>query len=117
VLERLQRAGEPINEIIAYRVGRTRGDADRNGNRTGFSNHSFGIALDINPKQNGLYHDCPVFGPSCRLVRGGPWRPGEAGALTADGATVREMKAAGFHWGGEIEGRQKDFMHFSPSGY
>jgi len=26
------------------------------------------------------------------------------------------MVAEGFKWGGEIEGRQKDFMHFSLSG-
>jgi hypothetical protein len=116
-LARLVAEGAPIEEVIGYRVGRTRGDTDASGNRTGFSNHSFGIALDINPKRNGLYHDCPAFGPSCRLVRGGPWRPGTAGTLAADGAIVREFKRLGLRWGGEIAGQQKDFMHFSPSGY
>jgi hypothetical protein len=116
-LARLLRAGEPVREIIAYRVGRTRGDIDKDGNRTGFSNHSYGVALDINPKQNGLYHDCTEFGPGCRLVRGGAWKPGVPGTLTADSAIVRELKAVGFRWGGEIAGKQKDFMHFSPTGY
>lgn len=114
---KLLRAGQPISEVVAYRVGRTRGDTDKNGNRTGFSNHSYGVALDINPKQNGLYHDCTVFGPECRLVRGGAWKPGARGTLTADSPIVRELKAVGFRWGGEIEGKQKDFMHFSPTGY
>ncbi len=117
VLTDLLAAGEPINEVVGYRVGRSRGDVDLHGNRTEFSNHSYGIALDINPLQNGLYDHCDNFGPLCRLIRGGPWRPGEPGTLTADGRIVIEMRKAGFEWGGEIAGRQKDFMHFSPSGY
>jgi hypothetical protein len=117
VLEELVRAGEPIYEIEGYRVGKTRGDPDEEGNRTRFSNHSYGIAIDINPQRNGLYDRCLRFGPHCRLIRGGPWRPGQPGTLTADGTVVKAMKTAGFSWGGEIQGKQKDFMHFSPSGY
>jgi len=30
---------------------------------------------------------------------------------------VIDLGKAGFLWGGRIEGRQKDFMHFSPTGY
>ncbi len=78
VLGDLIARGEPITEVVGYRVGRTRGEPDAQGNRTGFSNHSFGIAIDVNPEQNGLYDQCETFGPQCR---------------------------------------QKDFMHFSPSGY
>ena len=118
VLAELLEAGHPIVAVVGYRVGKTRGDADTDGNRTRFSNHSFGIALDINPDQNGLYDRCLEFGPSCRLIRGGPWRPGDIpGSLASDGAVVRAFKAAGFLWGGEIAGKQKDFMHVSPSGY
>jgi len=118
VLGRLLDDGLPIYEVGGYRVGKTRGDADGNGNRTLFSNHSFGIAMDLNPGDNGLYDRCLRFGPHCRLIRGGPWRPGESPAsLTADGAIVRALKGVGLHWGGEIAGKQKDFMHFSVSGY
>ncbi len=113
----LIRAGEPIHEVVGYRVGRTRGDPDAAGNRTGFSNHSYGIAIDINPQQNGLYDNCLNFGSACRLIRGGAWRPGVAGTMTAGGAVVRAMSGVGLRWGGEIAGKQKDFMHFSPSGY
>jgi hypothetical protein len=117
LLEELVWAGEPLYEIEGYRVGKTRGDPDGNGNRTKFSNHSYGIAIDINPQQNGLYDRCLSFGPHCRLIRGGPWRPGQPGSLTGDCTIVKAMKTAGFRWGGEIRGKQKDFMHFSPSGY
>ncbi len=116
-LLRLINEGEPIVELEGYRVGLTRGAVDANGHRTGFSNHSFGIALDINPAQNGLYKNCVQFGPQCQLVRGGPWQPGAPGTLTVDGPIVRALADIGLRWGGKIEGRQKDFMHFSPGGY
>ena len=118
VLVRLSEEEFPLFKIEGYRVGKTRGNADENGNRTRFSNHSFGVALDINPGQNGLYDRCPVFGPECRLIRGGNWKPGVVeGSIFPDGDVVRLFREAGFRWGGEIEGQQKDFMHFSPSGY
>lgn len=110
--------GVPIHEVIGYRVGKTRGDVDEHGNRTRFSNHSFGIALDINPQHNGLYDHCPQFGPHCRLIRGGPWRPYINDASHAsDGPVVLALQALGLRWGGTIAGKQKDFMHFSISGY
>ncbi len=111
-------AGEPIMSIVAYRVGQTRGDVDENGLRTEFSNHSFGVAIDINSQHNGLYDRCIRFGPQCRLIRGGAWQPYvDEASLHPEGAVVSRFKREGFLWGGEIRGRQKDFMHFSPSGY
>jgi hypothetical protein len=98
-------------------VIKSRGAADGNGNRIGFSNHSFGTAIDINPEQNGLYDNCITFGPQCRLLRGGEWRPGTPGTLDKNGDIVTLFKQAGFQWGGEIVGKQKDFMHFSLTGY
>jgi len=116
-LTQLRASGFPIHSVVGYRVGMTRGAPDSAGNRTGFSNHSFGIALDINSQQNGLYDRCITFGPHCRLIRGGTWQPGRPGTLQADGLAVSVMKNLGLRWGGQIVGRQKDFMHFSPSGY
>lgn len=95
----------------------TKGDVDALGHRTRFSNHSFGIAIDINEQQNGLYDRCIRFGPACRLRRGGVWNPDQAGSLTRDSPVVKALGQIGLKWGGAIEGRQKDFMHFSPSGY
>jgi hypothetical protein len=113
----LQRQQAPLRDIVGYRVGMTRGDIDADGNRTGFSNHSFGVALDINTEQNGLYDNCYSFGPNCRLIKGGPWNPQNAGSLTTGSVIVTTFKRYGFRWGGEIAGKQKDFMHFSPTGY
>jgi len=37
--------------------------------------------------------------------------------LKQDQAIVKELVNSGLKWGGEIKGWQKDFMHFSPTGY
>ncbi len=117
VLSRLIQNGAMIRTVVAYHVIKSRGIVDGNGNRTGFSNHSFGTAIDINPELNGLYDNCLEFGPQCRLLRGGEWRPGTPGALDKNSDIVSLFKQAGFQWGGEIAGKQKDFMHFSLTGY
>lgn len=109
--------GFPFKKVVGYRVGMTRGEVDENGNRTQFSNHSFGIAIDINEDQNGLYDQCIEFSDQCRLRKGGIWNPEIEGTLTINGQIVNQMKDIGFKWGGEIKGRQKDFMHFSLTGY
>lgn len=117
VIDTLQRAKAPLREVTGYRVGMTRGEIDATGNHTGFSNHSFGVALDVNAEQNGLYENCINFDSSCRLVMGGQWHPRQTFSLTKDSVIVLEFKRNGFLWGGEIPGQQKDFMHFSLTGY
>lgn len=117
LVETLVRRGASIHTIEGYRVVKSRGPVDGNGNRTGFSNHSYGTAIDINPEQNGLYDNCITFGPQCRLIRGGEWRVGVPGTLDKNNDIVMMFKQEGFRWGGEIEGKQKDFMHFSLTGY
>lgn len=117
IIQQLYDEGFPLYKIVAYRVGMTKGDVDPQGNRTRFSNHSYGIAIDINEDQNGLYDHCVSFGPQCRLRKGGKWDPKIKGSLTANSRAVKLMKKMGFKWGGEIAGRQKDFMHFSLTGY
>lgn len=109
--------GQSINNIVGYRVGKTRGDVDELGLRTKFSNHSFGIAIDINSAQNGLYENCINFNDECVLIRGGQWNPGQEGSLTSDSVIVETLQNLGLKWGSQIAGKQKDFMHFSPTGY
>jgi hypothetical protein len=116
-LDQALQQGEKILSVKGYRVGMTKGETDAQGNRTRFSNHSFGVALDINERHNGLYDHCLAFGPNCRLLRGGVWDPARSGSLTSDSPVVRALEVIGLKWGGEIEGNQKDFMHFSPTGY
>ena len=116
-LSGLVQRGDAPHTVVGYHVIKSRGPLDGDGNRTGFSNHSFGAAIDIDPEQNGLYDNCVTFGLQCRLLRGGEWHPGKPGSLEKNSAVVRSFAAAGFKWGGEIAGKQKDFMHFSPTGY
>lgn len=110
-------SGQPIVELVGYRVGMTRGEIDADGNRTQFSNHSFGTAIDINPAYNGLYDNCIQFNSSCRLIKGGPWNSEQKESISADSVLVEQMRRVHFLWGGQIAGKQKDFMHFSLTGY
>lgn len=117
--EALHRAlddGFPITTVTAYRVGRTKGPVDDQARRTQYSHHSFGLAIDINAHANGLYGNCFEFGPDCILRRGGIWHPDNPEAIAPGSPIYMSMQNIGFLWGGELYGRQKDFMHFSLSG-
>ena len=116
-LERALKQGMPIETVVGYRPSMSRGPLDSAQNRTQFSNHAFGAAIDINEAHNGLYAGCPVWSQGCTLIRGGPWQPGLAQSLTADHPVVLELALQGFLWGGQIAGNQKDMMHFSETGY
>lgn len=74
-----------------------------------WSQHSYGRAVDVNPRQNpmirGNYLDPPNSAPW--LARGNHW----AGMMHADGA-VRAFTSEGFAWGGRWQ-TLKDYMHFS----
>ena len=109
-------AGFPVSSIISYRVGMSKGTVDKKGMRTQFSNHSFGTAIDINAENNGLYTNCYEVGKKCQLLRGGIWKPGQPGTITKDSIAYKAFTEIGWHWAGELQGRQKDFMHFSLSG-
>ncbi|MBL4794865.1 MAG: M15 family metallopeptidase [Pseudomonadales bacterium] len=117
ILRELVTGDEPLYTVVGYRVGKTRGKIDSDGNRTIFSNHSYGISIDINQQQNGLYDNCEKFDQYCRLIRGGEWELGQLGSLSEESIIVRAMGEIGLQWGGRIKGKQKDFMHFSPTGY
>jgi hypothetical protein len=115
-IKKIVDAGFPVKSIISYRVGKSKGDIDAKGLRTQFSNHSFGTALDINAEQNGLYTNCYEFGKKCQLLRGGHWQQDVPGTITKDSVAYKSFAEIGWHWAGELQGRQKDFMHFSLSG-
>jgi len=109
-------SGFQIDSIVGYRVGKSKGPLNEQGLRTQFSNHSFGTALDFNAEKNGLYDNCLKFSADCRLLRGGVYKKGESGSIDSSTPIYKAMIREGFKWGGEIVGRQKDFMHFSLSG-
>lgn len=116
-------AGFEIKSLVGYRVGRTRGKVvdDR---RTQFSNHSYGTAIDINAKNNGLYARCTTKSPTkaeelrrCKLRVGGAWDPAKRPRRTViEGGPAHKAFSAFWKWGGAIDGSIKDFMHFSITG-
>jgi hypothetical protein len=112
-------------EVTGYRPGRTRGKVVADV-RTELSNHSYGAAIDINAKHNGLYTRCdiPKITPEaikgCKLSVGGAWDPkAHPNRSIAKGDAVYRAftEAVGWKWGGEISGSTRDIMHFSPTGY
>lgn len=111
-----QDGGFEFNTLIGYRVGKSKGPLNAQGLRNQYSNHSFGLAIDINPERNGLYDRCIKFSHTCRLRRGGPWQPGTEGTITRESTIYDALTRVGLKWGGELQGRQKDFMHFSLNG-
>jgi hypothetical protein len=111
--------------IVGYRVGRTRGPIVE-GKRTQLSNHSFGTAIDINSRYNGLYTHCNIETVTmkslkkCKLGIGGAWLPKKNRKKTIEkGGPVYQAftKTVGWRWGGEISGKIRDLMHFSITGY
>lgn len=77
-----------------------------------WSNHAYGLAIDINPVEN------PYVG--CDRVRDPRTRPyldrsrQRKGMVTP--AVVRAFRSIGWGWGGEWSGETKDYMHFSHNG-
>jgi hypothetical protein len=84
------------------------------GTRSGhWSNHAYGLAIDLNPRENpyvgcGMSHD-----PSARRymdrskLRRGMVTP----------AVVAAFRSIGWGWGGSWSGSTKDYMHFSFNGH
>lgn len=116
-LEQALFLGQKIESVEGYRPTMTRGSTNAQGERTILSNHAFGAAIDINRAHNGLYDQCFSMNPTCRLIQGGAWNPNHPLSLTKTNLIVKKMIASGFLWGGEIDGKQKDMMHFSRTGY
>ena len=125
VFRRLYRANFPIESMGIARLEDLDAPPTGDGNVTGsfacrpvrggatFSQHAYGLAVDVNPFQNP-YHRADVVLPelaSAYLQR--RWlRPGMIGP---DGPVVRAFAAMGWEWGGEWSSL-KDYQHFSVNG-
>lgn len=78
-----------------------------------FSQHAYGLAIDVDPFQNP-YHKGDLVVPEraswyLDRARHAP------GVITADGPVVAAFKAVGWGWGGDWHSL-KDFQHFSENG-
>jgi len=78
-----------------------------------WSNHAYGLAVDINPYENP-YIGCGMTRDPNRLTytHRGNVRPG---MVTA--AVVKAFADIGWGWGGSWTGDTKDYMHFSWNGH
>ena len=99
-------ASMAANNTSAYNCRTTTGG-------TGFSEHAYGTALDVNPVQNPYVRGTTVLPAAGRayLDRGDV----RAGMVARDDVVVRAFRAAGWGWGGDFS-TIKDYQHFSLSG-
>lgn len=77
-----------------------------------WSNHAYGLAVDINPVENPYVGCGAVYDArSRRYVDRTPLRKG-----MVTPAVVRAFASIGWEWGGDWAGDTKDYMHFSHTG-
>jgi hypothetical protein len=84
------------------------------GSGTGtWSNHAYGLAIDLNPVENPYVGCGQTRDPSSR-----PYfdRSRHRRGMVTDG-TVRAFRSIGWGWGGSWSGNTKDYMHFSHNGH
>lgn len=78
-----------------------------------WSEHAYGLAVDVNPFQNPYVRDGGVIpGLALSYVDRANVRPG---MLVPGGGPIEAFAAVGWHWGGEW-GNPRDYMHFSANG-
>lgn len=80
---------------------------------SGWSQHAYGLAVDINPRQNPYLRGGTVLPPEgVDYLDRSHVRPG---MVVAGDAVVSAFDAIGWHWGGRWRS-SKDWMHFSLTG-
>ena len=84
------------------------------GSGTGtWSNHAYGLAVDINPRENPYVGCGQSRDPTARRYRDrSRHRPG-----MVTPRVVAAFASIGWGWGGAWAGDTKDYMHFSSSGH
>ena len=84
------------------------------GGSGGWSQHAYGTAIDINPRENPYVHDDGTVAPpeGRGYVDRSPYREG---MVLAGGVVDRAFAAIGWSWGGRFRS-SKDYQHFSESG-
>jgi hypothetical protein len=84
------------------------------GDRTGtWSMHAYGLAVDINPRENPYVGCGQSRDPTARRYRNrSRHRPG-----MVTRRVVEAFRSIGWGWGGAWAGDTKDYMHFSSTGH
>lgn len=80
---------------------------------TSWSEHAYGLALDLNPVENPYVVGSHV---APRAGRAFVDRPDSPGVLHADDPVVAAFARIGWVWGGTWSGRVLDYQHFSLRG-
>jgi hypothetical protein len=122
---RLFALGFPIEEMRLPTTADVRAKPTGDGNNTAayvcrvargqtrFSQHAYGLAIDVNPFVNPDIRGTLVLPELASAYRDRSWhRPG---MFLAGGSAVRAFTAAGWGWGGTWHS-SKDYMHFSANG-
>jgi hypothetical protein len=78
-----------------------------------WSNHAYGLALDINPRENPYVGCGQSRDPAARSYRDRSRH--RRGMVTR--RVVAAFRSAGWGWGGSWTGNTKDYMHFSVNGH
>jgi hypothetical protein len=82
---------------------------------SGWSQHAFGLAVDVNPLRNPYVHG----DGSVKLAVSRPWinrSQQAAGTIHTGDAVVQAFASVGWQWGGTWAGA-RDYQHFSANGH
>lgn len=125
VFRQLFAAGFPIEEMRLPTTADLNAPPTGDGNNTAsyvcrasrgqksWSQHAYGLAVDVNPFQNPLVkRDLVIPELASAYTRRGDVRPG---MHVAGGPAVRAFASIGWAWGGSWRS-SKDYMHFSLNG-
>jgi len=82
---------------------------DKTGQPGNYSNHSWGLAIDINPLTNPYVKGATVLPPAGRLYL--DRTKSYVGGIRADDYVVQLFRQHGWTWGGSWKDRQ-DYQHF-----
>ncbi len=106
VFRTAQAGGFKIYEAAGYCFRRM-----NNGGSGNLSHHSYGVAIDINVRENYSHRGSTVYAGSF-------WNPSKSPySIPRNGVLVKAFKAKGWKWGGNWSGNYQDYMHFSFTGH
>jgi hypothetical protein len=83
------------------------------GSKTAWSEHAYGLAIDLNPFQNPYLSGRTIIPGGAGAYR--DRTPARPGMNVAGSLPVRAFRGIGWKWGGNYTSK-KDYMHFSANG-